>query len=57
MNKNTLLLITSDKMILKINYLKIHSCKVTLSREQTRICDLWFVNYPQTKDLWALDVE
>ena len=35
MNKNTLLLITSDKMILKINYLKkSHSCKVTLFREQ-----------------------
>ena len=32
MNKNTLLLITSDKMILKI--IKSHSCKVTLFREQ-----------------------
>ena len=30
MNKDTLLLITSDKMILKI--MKSHSCKVTLSR-------------------------
>ena len=32
MNKDTLLLITSDKMILKI--MKSHSCKVTLFREQ-----------------------
>ena len=32
MNKDNLLLITSDKMILKI--IKSHSCKVTLFREQ-----------------------
>ena len=32
MNKDTLLLITSDKMILKI--IKSHSCKVTLFRGQ-----------------------
>lgn len=32
MNKDTLLLITSDKMILKI--MKSHSCKVTLFRGQ-----------------------
>ena len=44
MNKNTLLLITSDKMILKINYLKNHiHAKSHCLGGRTRTCDLWLM--------------
>ena len=44
MNKDTLLLITSDKMILKINYLKNHiHAKLPCFGSRTRTCDLWLM--------------
>lgn len=46
MNKDTLLLITSDKMILKIInnlYNHIHHAKLPCFGSRTRTCDLWIM--------------